>query len=111
MKPPLSWRVWADRAVNLAMLWSGALLAGSGLAMKYRVGYDSPRGATVWGMDGEGWGRLHWVLSLVVLSLLALHLFRHRRWLWSVLVSRATFGMALILLVALLLGLLPVIAA
>jgi hypothetical protein len=111
MNQPPDWRVWMDRAVNLAMLWSGALLAGSGLAMKYRVGYASPRGATVWGMDGESWGRLHWILSLVVLSLLALHLFRHRRWLWSVLVSRATFGMALMLLVALLLLLLPVIAA
>ena len=66
MNQPPDWRVWMDRAVNLAMLWSGALLAGSGLAMKYRVGYASPRGATVWGMDGESWGRLHWILSLVV---------------------------------------------
>lgn len=111
MKPPEGKRVWLDRVVNLSLVWSGSLLAGSGLAMKYRVGYSSPRGATVWGLDGEGWGRLHWVLSLVVLGLLSLHLFRHRAWLWSVLVSRAAFGMALMLLVALLLLLLPVIAA
>ncbi len=111
MKPPPAWRVWMDRSVNLAMLWSGSLLAGSGLTMKYRVGYDSPRGATAWGMDGEDWGRLHWALSLVVLGLLAMHLFRHRVWLWSVLVSRATLGLTLVVLVALLLVLLPVIAA
>lgn len=111
MKSPPAWRVWTDRAVNLTLLWSGSLLVGSGLAMKYRVGYDSPRGATAWGMDGEDWGRLHWTLSLVVLSLLAGHLFRHRIWLWSVLVSRATLGMALVALVALLLVVLPVIAA
>ena len=108
MKLPPSWRPWVDRTVNLSLLWSGSLLAGSGLAMKYRVGYHAPRGATAWGMDGAAWSQLHWVLSLVVVGLLALHLFRHRRWLWSVLVSRATAGMALVVLVALLLILLPI---
>lgn len=107
MKPPAGKRVWLDRTVNLSLLWSGSLLAGSGLAMKYRVGYSAPRGATAWGMDGEGWGRLHWVLSLVVLGLLSLHLFRHRAWLWSVLVSRATVGMILVVAVAILLIFLP----
>ena len=109
MKPTAPPRVWLDRAVNLSLLWSGSLLAGSGLAMKYRVGYSAPRGATVWGMTGEDWGRLHWVLSLVVLGLLSLHLFRHRAWLWSVLVSRATVGAILVLVVAALLMFLPLL--
>lgn len=104
------WRVWIDRTVNLAMLWTGSLLAGSGLALKYRVGYDAPRGATVWGLDGEAWGRLHWTLGLIVLALLSLHLIRHRRWLWSVLVSRVSPALLLVLLVALLLMLLPLLS-
>ena len=110
MSPRSKWRVWIDRTVNLAMLWSGSLLAGSGLALKYRVGYDAPRGATVWGLDGEAWGRLHWTLGLIVLALLSLHLIRHRRWLWSVLVSRVTPGLVFVLAIALLLSLLPLVS-
>ena len=100
MKPTSDWRRWTDRVVNLAMLWTGSLLAGSGFALNYRVGYDAPRGATVWGMDGESWGSLHWTLGLIVLALLTLHLIRHRRWLWAVLVSRMNLRLALVLLVA-----------
>ncbi len=100
---------WLDRAVNLGMLWTGSLLAGSGLALKYRVGYASPRGATAWGMDGEAWGKLHWSLSLVMLGLVGLHLLRHRRWLWAALCSRLTFGLALILAVAVILILSPLL--
>lgn len=111
MRPVSKWRVWIDRTVNLAMLWAGSLLAGSGLALKYRVGYDAPRGAKVWGLDGEAWGRLHWTLALIVLGLLSVHLMRHRRWLWTVLVSRVTPGIVLVLLVALLLLLLPLVSS
>jgi len=102
-------RVWLDRAVNLALLWSGSLLTGSGLAMKYRVGYEAPRGARVWGMDGEDWGRLHWILSLVILALIACHLFRHWRWLWGVLTGRMSVLVAGIVLVCALLILAPLL--
>lgn len=102
-------QVWLDRAVNLGLLWSGSLLTGSGLAMKYRVGYEAPRGATVWGMDGEGWAKLHWVLSLVVLGLLTLHLIRHARWLWAVLVSRVTPAMLMVVLIGVFLAAAPVL--
>ncbi len=109
MKPEVPPRVWLDRAVNLGLLWTGSLLAGSGLALKYRVGYAAPRGATVWGLDGEGWAGLHWVLSLVVLGLLALHLFRHRRWLWGVLVARFSPGLLAVVLIGALLAGAPVL--
>lgn len=106
---PARHRVWIDRAVNLALLWSGSLLAGSGLVLEYRVGYEAPRGTRVWGMDGHAWASLHWTLGLVVVAGLGLHLFRHRRWLWTVLVSRLRPALILVLLVALALLLAPLL--
>ena len=107
--PPI-FNTWIDRAVNLSMLWTGSLLTGSGLALKYRVGYDAPRGASVWGMDGERWAQLHWVLALVMLGLLLLHLIRHANWIWNALASRLSPIMGLILLIALLLVFFPLLS-
>ncbi len=103
-------RPWIDRAVNLSLIWTGSLLAGSGLVLKYRVGYTAPRRATVWGLDGEGWGSLHWILSLIMLSLLALHLTRHRRWLWVMLCSKANPVVLFVAILALALLFAPVLS-
>lgn len=105
-----AWRVWLDRAVNLALLWSAALLVGSGLVLKYRVGYDSPRGARVWGLDGHGWGSLHWTLALAVIALASIHILRHRKWLWAVLCSHRALPFLLLLALALALALAPVLS-
>src|SRR5258707_11149318 len=92
---------WIDRAVNLGMLWSGALLAGSGLVMEYRLGPGQPRGLAVWGMGWQSWALLHLCLGLTMLALLALHLWRHRRWWWAVLCRQRRVALLLVVLIAL----------
>ena len=101
---------WIDRGINLAMLWGGALLAGSGLVMEYRLGPDQPRGLTVWGMGWQGWALLHLCLGLTMLALLALHLWRHRRWWWAVLCDRRRWALIAVTLVALALLLGPLLS-
>lgn len=103
-------RVWIDRAVNLAMLWTGALLAGSGLVLEYRLGPDEPRGQTVWGMGWEAWALLHLCLGLSMLALLSLHFWRHRRWFWAVLCRHVRPALLLVVLVALFLLLGPLLS-
>jgi len=105
-----AWRVWFDRAVNLALLWSAALLIGSGLVLKYRVGFTSSRNARVWGLDGHGWGSLHWMLGLTVIGLASLHILRHRKWLWTVLCSRRSIAFLILLFTALVLALAPLLS-
>ena len=92
-------RMWIDRAVNLAMLWNGSMLAGTGLAMEYRLNH----GATLWGMGWQAWGDIHFYLGLTMLFLISLHFFRHRRWWWSVLCQKRSWAFILAALVALIL--------
>ena len=103
-------RPWLDRAVNLAMLWSGSLLAGSGLALKFRLGPGTVRGATIWGMTWQSWALLHLCLGLTMLALLSLHLWRHRRWIWSMLCQQRLPALVAVLLVAAALLLLPLLS-
>ncbi len=98
---------WIDRAVNLAMLWNGSLLAGSGLVMEFRFG-DTPRPAVVWGLDWNAWATLHYVLGLIMLSLIGLHLWRHRKWWWAALCQQRSLAVWLVFIIALALLLLPV---
>ncbi len=108
MTDPL--RPWLDRAVNLALLWSGALLAGSGLVLKFRLYPGSARGASIWGMPWQSWALLHFLLGLTMLALLSLHLWRHRRWIWSLLCRQRLAALVAVLLVAAALLLLPVLS-
>ena len=101
---------WIDRGTNLAMLWTGALLAGSGLVLKFRLGPDQPRAQSLWGMAWQSWALLHLCLGLSMLALLSLHLWRHRHWFWAVLCRQRRPALLLVLLIALLLLLGPLLS-
>ncbi len=98
---------WIDRAVNLAMLWTGSLLAGSGLLMEFRFN-EKPRPASVWGLDWTAWATLHYLLGYVMISLIGLHLWRHRKWWWGALCRQRSLAVWLVFLIALVLLLLPI---
>jgi hypothetical protein len=100
--------MWIDRAVNLSLLWTGSLLAGSGLVMEFRFEPGPDRAAAVWGMDWTTWATLHYVLGLTMLGLIGLHLWRHRRWWWGALCRQRSLAVWLVFLVALALLLLPI---
>ena len=99
--------LWIDRAVNLAMLWNGSFLAGSGLVMEYRFN-DKPAPEAVWGMGWTAWATLHYTLGLIMLVLIGLHLWRHRTWWWAALCRQRSLAVWLVFLVALALLLIPV---
>ena len=103
-------RLWVDRGVNLAMLWCGALLAGAGLTLKFRLGPEQPRGTTVLGMNWQAWSQLHYYLGVSMLVLFSLHFWRHRRWWWGVLCRQKSVAFILVGLVALLLLLGPLLS-
>jgi NhaP-type Na+/H+ or K+/H+ antiporter len=99
---------WIDRAVNLAMLWTGSLLAGSGLLMEFRF-QDTPRPASVWGLDWTAWATLHYLLGYVMICLIGLHLYRHRKWWWGALCRQRSLAVWLVFLIALALLILPIV--
>jgi hypothetical protein len=103
-------RAWVDRAVTLSMLWSGSLLAGSGLVLKFRLGPDQPRGTMIWGMEWQSWALLHLCLGLTMIALLSLHLWRHRRWIWAMLCRQRRLALVVVLLIALMLLLAPLLS-
>jgi len=103
-------RTWIDRAVTLAMLWSGSLLAGSGLVLRFRLGPGEPHGTMIWGMTWQSWALLHLCLGLTMIALLSAHLWRHRRWIWAMLCRQARPALLLVLLIALALLLAPLLS-
>ena len=102
-------RAWLQRTVNVASLWAGSFLAGIGFAVRNRTGEDSSPGTKSWGMGGEVWNHLHWILALLLFGLLALNLFLHRRRLHSATCPRPRFKLCMVaaVLVAALLLIVP----
>lgn len=104
----MKYQNWINRAVNIGLFWSFCLLASSGLVLKYRLGtefYD-PTGATIWGMDWKAWATLHLILGLLICSLIVIHLWMNRLWLWRVACRQRNWAIlfGILLGLALLLG-------
>lgn len=56
-------------------------LASTGLILIYKLPHGSPReGLTLLGLDRHGWGDVHWYLAIGLLSLVALHVVLHWKW-------------------------------
>jgi len=106
--PPAFW----DRCIDLALLWSLALLAGSGLVLAYRLGneYATPSGATIWGMDWRAWADLHRLMGFVLLGLISMHLTRKWRWGWQVACGRQGVWLLLMLVITIVLLLGPLLS-
>ena len=59
-------------------------LTTTGVLMRYILPPGSGHYSTIWGLDRHEWGRIHFGISVVFFSLLALHLILHWRWIMSV---------------------------
>jgi hypothetical protein len=68
------------------------LLTATGVLMRYVLPPGSGRFATIWTLDRHEWGSIHFWLATVFLAVLALHLFRHWRWIVAVLRGRPREG-------------------
>lgn len=108
----LSRAVLINRAVDLALLWSFSLLAGSGLVMEYRLSeeYYLPTGSTVLGLTWKSWAALHLLSGYTTLGCIAVHLALHWRWVWTAAAQRRPLALVFVLLVAAALFAAPLIA-
>lgn len=60
------------------------LLTTTGVLMRYVLPPGSGRYSTIWGLDRHEWGGIHFWISVIFFSILALHLVLHWRWITSV---------------------------
>lgn len=72
-----------------------ALMTTTGILMRYLLPPGSGHYSTIWGLDRHDWGGIHFWVSLVFFSVLALHLVLHWRWIISVLTGRPREGSGL----------------
>jgi hypothetical protein len=78
--------------VDFAGFAAFVLLAASGVLMRYVLPPGSGHFSTVWGLDRHEWGSIHFWVAVGFLSVLALHLFLHWRWIVTVLRGRPREG-------------------
>jgi hypothetical protein len=68
------------------------VLTTTGVLMRYVLPPGSGHYATIWNLDRHQWGGIHFWVSVVFFSLLALHLVLHWRWIASVVAGRPREG-------------------
>jgi hypothetical protein len=71
------------------------VLTTTGVLMRYVLPPGSGHYATIWNFDRHQWGGIHFWVSVVFFSLLALHLILHWRWIRNVVAGRPREGSGL----------------
>jgi hypothetical protein len=71
------------------------LLTTTGVLMRYVLPPGSGRFKAIWGLDRHEWGSIHFWISIVFLSVLAIHLVLHWRWIVTVITGRPREGSGL----------------
>jgi hypothetical protein len=70
--------------IDLLAIIAFIFLTTTGVLMKYLLPTGSGKHSTIWNLDHHKWGDIHFWLSVVFFSILALHLFYHWRWIIKV---------------------------
>jgi hypothetical protein len=68
------------------------VLATTGVLLRYVLPPGSGRYSRIWGLDRHEWGGIHFWISIVLFSVLSLHLVLHWRWIVSVVRGRPRGG-------------------
>jgi hypothetical protein len=71
------------------------VLTTTGVLMRYVLPPGSGHSSTIWNLDRHEWGGIHFWVSVVFFSLLALYLVLHWRWIASVVNGRPREGSGL----------------
>jgi len=71
------------------------VLTTTGVLMRYVLPPGSGHYSTIWSFDRHEWGGIHFWVSVVFFSILALHLVLHWRWIVSVVTGRPREGSGL----------------
>jgi hypothetical protein len=64
------------------------LLTTTGILMRYILPPGSGKHNLIWGMDRHEWGTIHFWISILFFSILAMHLFTHWKWILSLIRGR-----------------------
>lgn len=96
--------------VDVAAFAGFVLLTSTGVLLRYVLPPGSGHRTTIWGFDRHDWGELHFWISIAFLSVLAIHLLVHRRWIATVLRGQPREGSALRVALGVV-GLLAILAA
>ncbi len=67
-------------------------LTTTGVLLHYLLPPGSGHFSTLWGLDRHQWGTLHFWVSVIFFSVLALHLVLHWRWLFNLAAGRSPEG-------------------
>lgn len=78
------------------------LLVSTGLLMSYVLPPGSGHFSELWGMDRHEWGQLHFWIAIVLIIVIAIHLFLHWKWIFHIVKGRQRekVGIRVALLVA-----------
>ena len=67
-------------------------LTSTGIIIHYLLPSGSGRSKTIWGFGRHDWGDLHFYVAVGFLLILAFHLFKHWKWIWSLVKGRVSGG-------------------
>jgi len=70
-------------------------LITTGILMRYVLQPGSGHYSTIWGLDRHEWGGVHFWISIIFFSLLAVHLLMHWRWIAGFVTGRPREGSGL----------------
>ena len=74
--------------IDIIAFFAFVLLTTTGILMRYILPPGSGKHALIWNMDRHEWGTIHFWISILFFSILALHLFTHWRWIVSLVKGR-----------------------
>lgn len=110
-------RLTLNMTVDIVAFTGFVFLTATGVLVRYILPPGSGRYSSVWGLNRHEWGDVHFWIAIGFLSILALHVFLHWRWVVSVVLRRpregswSRFGLGLVGLLALLtLALAPILS-
>ncbi len=78
--------------IDLVAFVGFVVLTTTGVLMRYILPPGSGHYSTIWSLDRHEWGGIHFWISVVFFSVLALHLVLHWRWIVSVVTGRTREG-------------------
>ena len=63
-------------------------LTSTGIIVHYLLPAGSGHSHSIWGWDRHEWGDIHFYFAVGFLLILALHIFKHWKWIWSLVKGR-----------------------
>lgn len=67
-------------------------LTSTGIIIHYLLPSGSGHSKTIWGWGRHDWGDLHFYMAVGFLLILSFHLFKHWKWIWSLVKGRVAGG-------------------